>query len=397
MGKKKKLFSREVVEKHIIYRVFGIKFSVRNPNFVDKFKIETENAVKIQDNYDLTPLKLAKKLILFLTPSQLKICGGVMSIYSLCEASRSLMTESLCILSTYPNDGYTYANNDRFLNNEQIYRFSQIVDNCKNLEELIIHIPEYYSKRFYKHLKRKDIRFLKSIKNLQLNILNQNIELMPEPKKIANLYKLTKNITQTIAHDRYATQEVCDKWQIPTHLFSVNIDMSKYKSYTFEEKDKIIVLSPDKHDMKKSIVEKIECAFPDWEIITVSEMSFTQYMNLIGRGYFTVTFGEGMDGYFNQPLYVGGLGFAVYNDNFFPNESWKNLKNVYSSYEEMSEKICDDLKELSTNKDLYYQTIQEHMQKINEIYRVRNYVSNIERFYKKEYDFVPHYKAKRRL
>lgn len=61
--------------------------------------------------------------------------------------------------------------------------------------------------------------------------MNQNIELMPEPEKLKDLYKLTNNITQTIAHDRYATQEVCDKWQIPTHLFSVNIDLTKYKYY----------------------------------------------------------------------------------------------------------------------------------------------------------------------
>ena len=53
-----------------------------------------------------------------------------------------------------------------------------------------------------------------------------------------NLYKLTKNITQTLAHDRYATQEICNKWKMPTHLFSVNIDLSKYKNFTFEEKGK---------------------------------------------------------------------------------------------------------------------------------------------------------------
>ena len=141
----KKLFSKEITETHIIYRIFGIKLSVVNPNYVDLYKIETEKAIKIQDNYDLTPLKLAKKMILFLTPSRIKINGGIMSIYSLCATSRKLNPNSLCILSTYPNDKYTYADNDQFLNDENIYRFEQIVNNCKNLDELIIHIPEYAS------------------------------------------------------------------------------------------------------------------------------------------------------------------------------------------------------------------------------------------------------------
>ena len=106
--------------------------------------------------------------------------------------------------------------------------------------------------------------------------MNQNIELMPEPEKLKDLYKLTNNITQTIAHDRYATQEVCDKWQIPTHLFSVNIDLTKYKAYPFDEKEKIIVLSPDWNEHKERIIEKLKKELPDWKLITVNNMTFTE-------------------------------------------------------------------------------------------------------------------------
>lgn len=392
MSNKKKLFSHVKTYKHDEYRFFGIKFTTKSKCYRE----ESKASMIIQDTLDLTRLINSKKIIVFLTPKDCKICGGVMSIFSLCQASREIVKDAYCLISTYPNNE-TYVINDKFYNNEKVLRFEQIVNNAKKVQDLIIHIPDYYADDFYKALKKKDIEFLKSVPNLQLNIMNQNIECMPEPEELKDLYKLTNNITQTIAHNSYATQEVCNKWNMPTHLFSVNLDLSKYKNYTFEEKDKIIVLSPDKHKMKESIVEKIEHTFKDWEIITVKEMSFTQYMDLIGRAYFTITFGEGMDGYFNQPIYVGGLGFAVYNDDFFPNESWKDLKNVYSSYEEMSEKICDDMKELSINKDLYHQTIQEQLQKLNEIYTNNGYVSNIERFYKKEYDFVPTNESKKEI
>ena len=381
-----KLFSKTVENKHIIYRILGIKFSVKNTNFYKQFK----DAIKIQDAYDLTNLNNAKKLILFLIPSpdECVINGGIMSIFSLCETSREINPDATCIISTFPNKKYTYAKNDKFLNNESIYRFSQIVDNAKNLEEMILHIPEYYADDFYNDLTERDIEYLKSIKNLHINIMNQNIELMPEPEKLRDLYKLTNNITQTLAHDRYATQEVCDKWQIPTHLFSVNIDLGKYKSYSFEEKEEIIVLSPDCNENKEKIVKKLEKELPDWKLITVNNMTFTEYMDLISRAFFTITFGEGMDGYFGQPQYVNSVGFAVYNDEFFPNNNWKNFENVYTSYDEMYENIVADVKKYSQNKEKYEKIIKDFINENSKLYQISKFYDNLKRFYKKEYDFI---------
>ena len=394
-----RLFSKTVDEKHVTYKLLGIKFSMKSREYCRKMKIErdrknrmlkeTKKEIAVQDSWDLTDLKNAKRLILFLTPSECKINGGIMSIYSLCEASREINKDSLCILSNYPNERFTYATNDQFLNNEKIYRFQQIVENCKNIEELILHIPEYYTKYFYNSLTENDKTFFKSIKKLQINIMNQNIEIMPELEEIKNLYLLTDNITQTIAHNRYATQEICDKYNMPTHLFSVNIDLGKYKSYSFEEKEKIIVLSPDENENKEKIVNKLKKELPDWQTITVQNLTFSEYMDLISKAYFTITFGEGMDGYFTQPQYVNSVGLAAYNDEFFPNTSWKNLKNVYKSYDEMQDLIVDDIKHLSNNKELYTQTIIEMLNKNNELYQENKYKDNLKRFYNKEYDFYP--------
>ena len=381
-----KIFSKEEKNKHIIYKILGLKFKFRNLKYYKQFI----DAVKIQDAYDLTNLNNAKKLILFLIPSpdECVINGGIMSIFSLCETSREINPDATCIISTFPNKKYTYAKNDKFLNNESIYRFSQIVDNAKNLEEMILHIPEYYADDFYNDLTERYIEYLKSIKNLHINIMNQNIELMPEPEKLRDLYKLTNNITQTLAHDRYATQEVCDKWQIPTHLFSVNIDLGKYKSYSFEEKEEIIVLSPDCNENKEKIVKKLEKELPDWKLITVNNMTFTEYMDLISRAFFTITFGEGMDGYFGQPQYVNSVGFAVYNDEFFPNNNWKNFENVYTSYDEMYENIVADVKKYSQNKEKYEKIIKDFINENSKLYQISKFYDNLKRFYKKEYDFI---------
>ena len=233
-----KLFSKTVENNHIIYRILCIKFYLKNYDFYKQFK----DAIKIQDAYDLTELKNTKKLILFLisSPDCVMINDGIISTFSLCEESRRINEDALCIISTQPHSKYTYAKNDKLSNNEIIYRFSQIVDNAQNLDEMILHIPEYCIGNFYNTLTEKDVEFLKSIGNLHINIVNQNIELMLEPAVLKDLYKLTNNITLTIAHNKNATQEVCDKWQIPTHLFPGNIDLSRYKACEFEEKERII-------------------------------------------------------------------------------------------------------------------------------------------------------------
>jgi len=366
----------------------GIKLKLKNK----KYYAETKEAIKIQDDYNLLKLINAEKIILFFIPYKFKMCGGIMSIFSLCEYSRHINNDSFCLIATYPGK-LTYAKNEEFNNSEQIYRWEQIVKNAKNVKELMIHIPEYYAKDFYSDLSKDEIKFLKSIESLHINIMNQNIELMPKPENLKELYKLTSNITQTIAHDRYATQEICNKWQMPTHLFSVHIDCSKYKSYEFDKKEKIIVLSPDENENKSTIVDKLKRELPDFKLITVESMRFGDYMDLIARAYFTITFGEGMDGYFSQPCYVNSLGFAVYNDKFFPDSSWMELKNVYSSYEEMVFNIISDMECLSKNEIDYTNAIIKTKEKHSKLYQLDQFENNLKKFYEYNYDFYPQKKV----
>lgn len=373
------LFSKELTDRQIVYRIFGIKFSVKNK--------EVQASKIIQDLLDLSKLKAAKRLVVFLTPSECKLNGGIMSIFSLCTFSRKIPTVDFCTLATFPGK-VTYVINDKFENGEKVLRFEQIVKNANNVQELILHIPEYYADDFYNELKKEDIKFLKSIPNLHINILNQNIELMPEPEKLKDLYKLTSNITQTIAHDRYATQAVCNKWQIPTHLFSVNIDLSNYKSYPFENKEKTIVLSPDFNENRARIVEKLQKELPDWKLITVNNLTFAQYMDLISRAPFTITFGEGMDGYFCQPQPVNSIGFAVYNESFFPSENWKNFKNVYLSFDDMYNNIVCDIKKYIEDKELFNSVIEEFMAECAKYYQIPKFEDNLKRFYEGKYDFL---------
>ena len=178
-----------------------------------------------------------------------------------------------------------------------------------------------------------------------------------------------------------------------SHLFSTNIDISRFKAYDFEEKQKIIVLSPDKNPYRKKIVDKLEKELPQWSLVVVENMKFTDYMDLISRAFFTITFGEGFDGYFMQPHYVNSVGFAVYNEEFFPSKEWLKFENVYESYEDMEDKIVGDIKKLSQNKTQYNELIATNLKEHKKLYQENKFEDNLARFYEGKYDFMPRIKS----
>lgn len=366
--------------------VFGRSFLL--PEKIGKYIIRKHH-LNLQNAYGLDFLKNAETVNLFVLPNQNTVSGGIQSIFSICEFSRQVVPEAVSLLVTGPKKKGTYAFVDWFKNDEKIYRWEQVIGNISHAKKMIIHLPDFLSGKFYGKLTAAEIRKLKKIEDLQINILNQNIDAMPAPEEIKSLYNLTKNVTQTVAHDRYASQEICDKWGIPTHLLSVFIDCGKYESYPFEKKEKIIVLSPDEHEYRAKIVAKLQKEMPDFKLVTVCNLTFSEYMDLIAKSYFTITFGEGMDGYFLQPESVGSVGIAVYNDEFFPSKDWKKMRNVYASYDEMHENIATDLKNFCADKALYYQTAAAVTEECKKIYDFNKWLDNMSRFYNKNYDFTP--------
>ena len=372
-----KILSFKKDENHLFFCIAGIKIVLRNTAFSNSEK-------EIQNTYDLADIKNAKKLIVFLIPDKKIINGGIMSIFSICSCTRKICPDAVCVISTVPGK-YTYSHNPYFKNKEKIYRWEQIINNTNNSESMILHVPEYFAAKLYKSLQNKELITLKNIKNLQINIMNQNIDFMPEPHQLKSLYKITDNITQTIAHDRYATEETGKKWGLPTHLLSVRFPDESYKTYAFKDKKKIIVLSPDKNPYKKKIVSKLKKEHPDFAIVTVENLKYSEYLDLISSSYFTITFGEGFDAYFNQPIDLGSVSFSVYNNEFFPDKSWQDMENVYSSYEEMLEKISADMKKLLASPQEYYRIISECKNKKIKLYSTDRFMKNLENFYSKKY------------
>lgn len=103
--------------------------------------------------------------------------------------------------------------------------------------------------------------YLSALPDLQINILNQNIELMPDVHVINELKKFTVNITCTTAHERYTTRELREAIGIPLHKFSTFISPEQYKSLDYIHKENLMVVSPDDHPLKSNIIDLIKEIF----------------------------------------------------------------------------------------------------------------------------------------
>jgi len=50
----------------------------------------------------------------------------------------------------------------------------------------------------------------------------------------------------------------------------------------------------------------------------IRNLTYDQYKSLVSRAKWALTFGEGLDGYFIEPVFSGAIAFAVYNEQFLP-------------------------------------------------------------------------------
>lgn len=327
------------------------------------------------------------RLIIFFVPPEKIVNGGVMSIFSICKESRRFknLHHAEVVLATYPGTK-SYKKNDLFTNDETILDFEDIVKQGSP-SFLELHIPEYASYNVFLGLK-KYAKYIAGVKELRVNILNQNILLMQPPHEIANWFSLTPYVSQTTAHAKYATQELANDYNIPTHHLSTFVDASQYQWAPFEKKQKIVALSPDEAEARPKVVAALKKYMPDFKLITIQNMTFEEYKKTIGTAMFTITFGEGYDGYYVEPFLSGGITLAVYNDEFFPDPSFKKYRNVYSNYEDMIKDVATGLSDM-TSKTTYEKIVKANFDKTVELYHFSKYLGKIEQFYKGDFAYYP--------
>lgn len=327
----------------------------------------------------------AKRLIVFLMPSTTLgksfIGGGTLSIVSLCEQAALLkdVHHAEVIMCTFP--GYPpLVKCDWFENNRWIFRFEQLRPYFRNVDWLMLHIPEFIADKIAETIAPEDKVWLSGMSTFHINILNQNIKMMPPPEKLASLRALATKMTMTTAHKRYCNPTERARFGVPLHHFSST--KSKYDFREYPRKENLLIYSPDLHPMKDRVIQEL-ATIPNLELVEIRNMSYEKFKETISRAKWAVTFGEGLDGYFAESINSGAISFAVYNSEFFTPD-YQPLQTLYPSYEAMVDRIASDIQRLD-HHDVYTSYQKEQFDVLGKNYQQEEYVENVAKFYREEY------------
>jgi hypothetical protein len=235
---------------------------------------------------------------------------------------------------------------------------------------------------FINRLSAKDFNWLKKMKRVHFNIMNQNILLMPEREVIGSLRKIAHELTITTAHQKYCNTYYRNYYDVPIHKLSVWISPGKYHFKPWQQKDNLLVISPDEKPAKEKILEKLN-QVPGLTIKIIRNLTYEQYKALIAKAKWSLTFGEGLDGYLIEPVFSGAVGFAVYNEEFFTPD-FKGLPTIYASYDELLARIAADIQALD-NEEGFRVCQQQQFDLCARYYDQEQYRRNIKNFYEAQY------------
>ncbi|WP_156518466.1 hypothetical protein [Sphingobium sp. EP60837] len=340
----------------------------------------------------MVPMQIldTRKLAVFVVPEHDAMSGGIYSMFSIANQARKMRRKHGydVVVMTRPNrQGSTYLRNSSFQNSETILRFEQLML-FTEVSELQIHIPEYATVEFVRNLSPEMLRYLLYRDHLHVNILNQNTRLMPEADKFRDLRRISDSIGQSISHHAFFGQEWADRYDLPSLLLPAYTDLRQYPASNFGEKEDIIIYSLDDAPYKQEVLERLN-KMGDYELIEIRDITFDTYMDLATRCRFSVSFGEGFDGYVAQPIYQGGIGLALYTDEFFPDQSYKKFDNFFSTDREMIDQIVPTIRRLETDPNRYTALNTALRSKWDELYNFDDYVARIENLMKKKYEILP--------
>lgn len=324
-----------------------------------------------------------KNLIIFLTPGCNRVGGGILSISSIYEETKKLkqIHESEVILVTIPGES-VLLKYTKFSNNNYIYQLPQVLSYFKNLENLTINVPEYACDVVAEDLATKECDLIKKIHGVHINIMLQNIDLLPDKHAVEKLNTFGK-VTVTTAHKKYSSPNIRQEIGFPLHLLSTYISPEQYEFKKYTEKKDLIIVSPDPHSLKTNILETIAKEFPQMKIQVINNFTYEEYKKTIGKAKWALTFGEGLDNYFLETVFCGGISFSVFNPKFFTDD-FGELQTVYPDYNILIEKICADMKVLD-REPFYTEYQQKEYGLACKHYSYENYIKNLTLFYEKKY------------
>jgi hypothetical protein len=320
-----------------------------------------------------------ERLVVFLTHGVDAVWGGILSTVSIYEETLRLkqLHGAEVMMCTLPGSP-SLLRYTKFANPHYVFSLPDTLARLRHLKSLLIHVPECHVRQFLTKCSPGDWRRLTAIPDLRFNVMIANIELLDPVADLRRLSELGR-MTCTTAHRAYSGPRLETTLGCPVHELSVYVSPEQYERRRYAEKDDLMIVSPDPHPRKADALRLIGERLPRLGVQVVSNLTYEQYKALIARAKWSLTFGEGLDGYFVETIFSGGIGFGVYNPAFFT-EDFKDLRTVYPSYEVMVHRLCSDLQGLD-DETAYsaYQSAQHTV--CAKYYQYERYRQNVRSYY----------------
>ena len=303
--------------------------------------------------------------------------GGVMSICSIASETEKLLAGngvSVAVCTAYSEPRmlrYT-----KFDNDVDILAFADLLSRFPAGSDVLVHVPEMDVQKFVSecpsiYLSRSDV-------NWRFNILIQ-IDRMPQ-REAVEILKQIGPTTATLAYKSLAA-EAERRFGCPTHFLSWYICPEDFERRDYFDKKPLIVISADEHPLRSEIVRRMVEALPDHEIIEIWNMTYEEYKSTIKHAKFAFTFGEGLDGYFAETIFCGGVGMAWFDDRYFTPE-FHNLDGVFRDSKHALTSVAEFLK--TTNNEVRYRAVADAQYKlVARTFDRKEYLNNIRTFYEK--------------
>jgi len=325
-----------------------------------------------------------KRLIVFLTPGFEYRAGGIMAIATYYRESLALRNihRAKVVLCTVPGEPqllkYTW-----FENRDYLLDLESVLKGCKGLDYLQLHMPAYAVNQVLDWLSSTSATLLRDVKDVHLNILVQNIDNM-QGKNVSGLKRFGK-VTCTTSHEAYSNLATRETLGVPLHRLSVCNGPERYSVSAYQDKEPLLLVSPDPHPLREQVLQHLAQKCPDLTIKVIHDLSYEDYMQLVRRAKWSLTFGEGLDGYFVEPVYSGGVSFAVFNPRFFT-PAFADLENIYPSWEVLMDRMAADIQRLD-EPVAFTRCWQQTYDLLSELYSTNRFRENLRQFYRGEYTF----------
>lgn len=319
----------------------------------------------------------ANRFVVFLVPGENIVNGGIMSIFSIAVETQKFFEfdgVSVAVCTGYGEPRilrYT-----KFDNDIKIMAFTDLLSWFPPGSEVLIHLPEMFVQKFgsdciFIYQSRPDLKW-------RFNILLQNIDLIPPKHAVKTLQTLGKT-SATIAHKAYATAHTDEVLGCPGYYLSWRLCPEDFDRTEYDEKRKVIVISPDAHPAKNEVVRRLAGALPDHKIIEIKNMTYRKYRAIIKYAKFSFTFGEGLDAYFIEAIFSGGVGMAIFNERFFTPD-YRNLDGIFGDSDDAIESVARFVRD--ADEKTQYRKIRDRQTNIVAKEFVREaYLKNIRAFY----------------